>query len=74
MKRATFDPNQLLESIDLDGPRSTTLNSLVVKEELPSKPKPLMNVGIVLGYRKAPLKPEKFDSTGLLESFVAQFI
>lgn len=63
----------LLESIDFNGPRSMTIYPLIVKEKLPIKPKPLKNAGVVLGYRKAPMKPGKFDGTGSLESFQQKF-
>ena len=39
----------------------------------PEEPKRLESTDVAFGYRKSPMKPGKFDGTGSLESFLAQF-
>jgi len=41
--------------------------------ERPVQPKHLESTGVVFEYRKSPMKPGRFDGTGSLESFLAQF-
>lgn len=76
------DPSRFLESIDFDGPRSVSFDVRRKKTtEFPigelSKLRPQESVHVsvnqVSGHKKIPMKPGKFDGTGSLESFLAQF-
>src|SRR5688572_12294603 len=58
---------RLMETIDFDGPGS--FHSRTERQESRSRG----NSGVVFGYKKSPMKPGKFDGTGSLESFLAQF-
>src|SRR6218665_2150057 len=67
---------QLLESIDFDGPCPLTTRTAAIKmtTEAPRRALPKLPSAEVLGdTKRLPMKPNKFDGTGSLESFLAQF-
>src|SRR6218665_910239 len=67
---------QLLESIDFDGPSPLTPRTAVKRAmtDAPRRALPKLPSAELSGYTKRlPMKPNKFDGTGSLESFLAQF-
>src|SRR6218665_636810 len=67
---------QLLESIDFNGPSPLTTRTAARKmtTEAPRRALPKLPSAKVLGdTKRLPMKPNKFDGTGFLQSFRAQF-
>src|SRR6218665_3775463 len=67
---------QLLESIDFDGPSplTTRIAARKLTTEAPRRALPKLPSAEVSGdTKRLPMKPNKFDGTGSLESFLAQF-
>src|SRR6218665_3167915 len=66
------EQQRLLERIGFDGPSPLSVRKM--KTEAPRIPMPqLPRPGAQSVPKKLPMKPNKFDGTGSLESFFAQF-
>jgi hypothetical protein len=69
---------RLMESLDLDPPRfSMECDSVKEEKRIPRETakdtEVVVDLGRLASRTKTPMKPGKFDGTGSLESFLAQF-
>ena len=72
------ESRQFLESLDFDAPDRSAKSRperrhAQVSNQTPTESKILGEVSRLVNQRRTPMKPGKFDGTGSLESFLAQF-